>query len=357
MFKKPGRIMLALLMLVGLPAGAWAHDPGLSAAEVRLSATQVVVSLSIARSDVTSVLASGSGLNGALIESEWDALRPHLEQFGRNAIELMIEDRALAPESVEIQTDDSTGVSFLISYDREVGSLIRIRSATIKTLPRGHREYVSVIDEHGTKLGERVLDAASDKLEVDLNKTVKAQTALQFLGLGVEHILTGYDHLVFLFGLLLAGAGFKDIAKIITSFTAAHSITLALSALDLVRVPATVVEPLIAVSIVYVGIENIFRRGLKWRWLLTFGFGLFHGFGFASALGDLGIGSGTAAALPLISFNVGVEAGQLAVAVIVLPFIWQLRKHPVFVTRLSPACSILISLAGSIWLIERVLGE
>jgi hydrogenase/urease accessory protein HupE len=291
------------------------------------------------------------------MESEWAALRPQLEQFGRTAIEVLMEDGALAPGSVEIHTEESGGVSFLISYDREAGSRLRIRSAMMKTLSRGHREYVSVLDEHGTKLGDKVLDAVSDELEVDLSSATQAPTVLQFVALGVEHILTGYDHLVFLFGLLLAGAGFKDIAKIISSFTAAHSITLALSALDLVRVPSAVVEPLIAVSIVYVGIENVLRRGLKWRWLLTFGFGLFHGFGFASALRELGIGSGPAAALPLISFNVGVEAGQLVVAAVVLPLIWQLRRRPIFVTRLSPACSILVSIAGSIWLIERVLGE
>jgi len=355
--KKPGRIILALLVLVGLPAGARAHDPGLSAAEVRLSATQVVVRLSIAYSDIESVLAMTGDLNGALIAGKIDAVRPQLEQLGRNAIEVLIEDRALASTSVEIGTDESGAVSCVISYDGEAGSRLRIRSAMMKTLSRGHRQYVSVFDEHGKKLCEKLLDAASDELRVDLSSAVHSPTALQFVGLGVEHILTGYDHLVFLFGLLLAGAGFKGIAKIITSFTVAHSITLALSALDLIRVPATVVEPLIAVSIVYVGIENIFRRDLKWRWLLTFGFGLFHGFGFASALRDLGIGTGAAAALPLISFNVGVEAGQLAVAIIVLPLIWQLRKRPVFATRLSPVCSLLISIAGSIWLIERLLGE
>src|SRR6185295_17497952 len=121
-----------------------------------------------------------------------------------------------------------------------------------------------------------------------------------FVLLGIEHILTGYDHLIFLLGLLLAGASFKNVAKIITSFTVAHSITLALSTFDLVRIPSAVVEPLIAVSIVYVGLENIFRRDLKWRWLLTLGFGLVHGFGFASALRSLGIGSGTGAAMPLV---------------------------------------------------------
>ena len=340
------RILISLLVLFSLSAVARAHDPGLSAAEVRLSSTQVVVRLSIAYSDIESSVGANPG--GPLTERQ-------LEQVARNGIELMIEDRALTPASVEFLPDEARAVSFLISYHREPGSRLRVRSAIINTLARGHREYVSIVDGNGKKLRDKMLDSASNELEFDLGSTAQAPTVLQFLFLGVEHILTGYDHLVFLVGLLLAGAGLRDIAKIITSFTAAHSITLALSTLDLVRVPASVVEPLIAVSIVYVGIENIFRRDLKWRWLLTFGFGLFHGFGFASALSDLGIGSGAAAALPLVSFNVGVEAGQLAVAVIVLPLIWRLRTRPAFVARWAPACSILISIAGAFWLVERIL--
>jgi hydrogenase/urease accessory protein HupE len=204
-----------------------------------------------------------------------------------------------------------------------------------------------------------ILDSGSDKLELAIEASSSARTGslLQFLGLGVEHILTGFDHLVFLLGLLLVGVGFRDVARIITSFTAAHSITLALSTLDVVRIPPAIVEPMIALSIVYVGVENIFRRDLKWRWLLTFCFGLIHGFGFASALRDLGIGAEGGVALPLISFNLGVELGQLGVSGVVFPLIWKYRKRPEFATRFAPACSILIGIAGCFWLIERILGE
>jgi hydrogenase/urease accessory protein HupE len=172
----------------------------------------------------------------------------------------------------------------------------------------------------------------------------------------VEHILTGYDHLVFLLGLIIAGAGFRAVAKIITSFTLAHSITLALATLDVVRISPGLVEPLIAASIVYVGLENIFRRDLRWRWLLTFGFGLVHGFGFASVLKELGIGAGgVSTAVPLVSFNLGVEMGQIAIAALALPLIWKFRERPSFVVRYAPACSVLITLAGAFWFIERTL--
>jgi hypothetical protein len=155
---------------------------------------------------------------------------------------------------------------------------------------------------------------------------------------------------------MIAGASFRAAAKIITSFTVAHSITLALATLDMVRISPGVVEPLIAASIVYVGVENIFRRDLNRRWLLTFGFGLAHGFGFASVLKELGIGAGgVSAAVPLVSFNLGVEMGQIAIASLALPIIWKLRDRPAFAARYAPACSALISLTGAIWFIERTL--
>jgi len=126
--------------------------------------------------------------------------------------------------------------------------------------------------------------------------------------------------------------------------------------LGLVNISSSIVEPMIAVSIIYVGLENIFSSNLKWRWLLTFGFGTIHGFGFASVLRDLGVGSGSSAALCLISFNAGVEVGQLSIAVVALPIIWSLRRQQMFVTRLAPACSLIISVAGALWLVTRLLG-
>jgi hydrogenase/urease accessory protein HupE len=177
----------------------------------------------------------------------------------------------------------------------------------------------------------------------------------QFLLLGVEHIVTGYDHLLFLFGLLIVGSSFWGAWRIITAFTVAHSLTLVLATFDLLRLPSSLVEPLIAVSIVYVGLENLCRRDLHHRWLLTFGFGLVHGLGFASVLRDLGLGAvgGSAAVVPLLAFNVGVELGQVAIAVLVLPLMWKGQQLPQFFPRFATACSVLVMLAGTYWLVER----
>jgi hypothetical protein len=131
---------------------------------------------------------------------------------------------------------------------------------------------------------------------------------------------------------------------------------LAAATFNLAQIPSRIVEPLIAASIVFVGIENLLRSGVpKARQSVAFGFGLIHGFGFASVLREMGIGAGTGGvALPLLSFNVGVELGQVMVAAVALPIIWKLRANPVFMVRWVPACSAVVVLLGSFWFVERV---
>src|SRR6185503_11254312 len=169
-----------------------------------------------------------------------------------------------------------------------------------------------------------MLRPGDNVLEIQLAGTKGTEppvsTFAGFLKLGVEHIWTGYDHLMFLFALLLVCPDFKSAIQVVTFFTVAHSITLAFATLNLVWVSGRVVEPAIAASIVYVGVENLIRsEGPKGRWLITFLFGLIHGFGFASILRDLGVASSTTGVtVPLVAFNLGVEAGQIVVAGILL---------------------------------------
>ncbi len=178
-----------------------------------------------------------------------------------------------------------------------------------------------------------------------------------FFELGVRHIWTGYDHLLFLFGLLAVCASFRSCVTIVTCFTLGHSLTLAAATLDWANLPARYAEPLIAASIVYVGLENLWRRGSEppRRGALTFCFGLIHGFGFAGVLRELGVGRGEDVFLPLFSFNLGVEAGQIVIAAAVLPIVWRLRKNEKFLRRGVPAVSALVAAAGLYWLLERTV--
>jgi hydrogenase/urease accessory protein HupE len=216
----------------------------------------------------------------------------------------------------------------------------------------------------GKPIAEALLSASADTLEArgcDSASTPGRPAAIAsitgFLALGIKHILTGYDHLLFLFGLLLVTRRLTGALQIITCFTLAHSITLALATLSPVAAPPRIVEPLIAASIVYVGLENLWRGGEpKGRWLLTFAFGLIHGCGFASALRELGVGAnGSGVALPLVSFNLGVELGQLSIAALVLPLLWRLNTRPAFLRRCVPACSVAIVILGGVWFVQRLV--
>lgn len=179
-----------------------------------------------------------------------------------------------------------------------------------------------------------------------------------FFRLGVEHIFTGYDHLFFLLGLLLVCRRWTHLVTIITAFTVGHSLTLALATLGWVNPPGRWIEALIALSILFVGVENLARRGAEppGRWALALLFGLVHGFGFATVLRELGVGEkGGAIALPLLAFNLGVELGQLVFAAFVLPFLWLGRRHPAFVRFVIPSLSAMVALAGAYWLLERLV--
>jgi hydrogenase/urease accessory protein HupE len=240
-------------------------------------------------------------------------------------------------------------------------------------LPRGHQQLLFVEDRREAGSGDltsRML--LDDVLEVDrdaavwlllpVGKRTPAEAApvsrISFFQFGLEHILGGYDHLVFLAALLLVSASFREAASVVTCFTVAHSMTLALAALDLVRLSASVVEPLIALSIAYVAVENVWGTpSLRRRMVITFFFGLIHGLGFATALREIGLGTVPGGIVwPLLTFNLGVEAGQLGVAAVLFPLLVWLRQQRRVAAYLVPVGSAVIGLAGAVWFVNRVAG-
>ena len=177
----------------------------------------------------------------------------------------------------------------------------------------------------------------------------------RFVASGVHHILIGPDHLLFLVGLLLLGGTLRRLVVVVSAFTVAHSITLSLAALNLVTPPPWIVEPAIALSIVYVGADNLtVRGGRDMRAWIAFAFGLIHGFGFANVLREMELPP-RALGWSLFSFNLGVEIGQLFVVVIVAAALGAVRaRNPRAATRLAYAGSVVVIAAGTFWFIERV---
>ncbi len=172
---------------------------------------------------------------------------------------------------------------------------------------------------------------------------------------GVEHILGGFDHLLFLLGLLVVGGRLRAVLAVITAFTVAHSITLGLAVLRVWSPSPTWIEPIIALSVAWVAFENLRASDLDHRWRLTFAFGLVHGFGFAGALGELRVPAPDVPAALLV-FNLGVEAGQLFVLALVWPLILLARRSEGFRVHGVRALSIGIGVVAVYWFVERVLG-
>jgi hydrogenase/urease accessory protein HupE len=234
------------------------------------------------------------------------------------------------------------------------------KSAAPKTLvPQSKIIGDTIVKNPPTDLTDSVLSNQNKKSQQHVlvfEKQSWWQKGRSFFVLGIKHILTGYDHLLFLFGLLLISIRLFDVIKIVTSFTIAHSITLGIAALGIFVLPAHLTESLIALSVSYIAFENIFLMQKNFtpriqRWLITFFFGLIHGFGFSSVLREIGLpkeGLITA----LLSFNVGIEIGQLSIVLLLLPLLMYIRK-----TRWSllfiKVCSMIIGSFGIIWFFQR----
>ncbi|QCJ41631.1 HupE/UreJ family protein [Bacillus sp. S3] len=202
--------------------------------------------------------------------------------------------------------------------------------------------------------GQTVQPSAEPKKTEEAHpvKTTTSSSWFSFLKLGMNHILSGYDHLLFLLSLLIARQTFKQLAATITAFTIAHSITLTLTVLGIINIPASFVEPAIALSICYVSLENIFRKKINYRWAITFVFGLIHGMGFADILKEMNIPKSSLAA-DLASFNIGIEMIQLAIVILLLPLLSILYRSK-YSRKAIVTFSIIAFLLGGIWLIERL---
>jgi hydrogenase/urease accessory protein HupE len=227
-------------------------------------------------------------------------------------------------------------------------------TATMFPYDPQHQTFLNIYE--GSALTQAILDGGRTTFEYFAGTRQGAFAVVQkFLPAGIHHILIGPDHLLFLVGLLLLGGTVRQLAVIVTSFTVAHSITLSLAALNIVSPPARLIEPAIALSIVYVGADNLLiRDGRDVRAWIAFAFGFIHGFGFANVLREMELPA-RALGWSLFSFNVGVEIGQLLVVGVVATALAALRARSEAAGRqLAFAGSIVVMAAGAFWFVQRV---
>jgi len=336
------RILLVPLLLgVLLPGAAGAHALHLSTGEVTVDGRRVEAVLQFAR-------------------AELDVLRP--EEVPRT-IQVSTDGAActLAGSSVAPAQEDGVAVTATWECPRAPGRL-RLELGFLDRVPEGHL-HVALLRLPGITV-QRTARASAPVLEVEAQPSAWAGAG-RFLRLGAEHIFQGSDHIAFLIGVLLLGGSFRQLVGIVTAFTVAHSMTLALATLGWVVPPPRLIEPLIALSIAAVGVENLLslrpplspervRAAIGHRWRLTFGFGLVHGFGFAGALRALDLPRALLAP-SLLTFNLGVELGQLVIVALVWPLLRWLRG----VRGMWPAgirwASAGVAALGVYWLLERVM--
>ena len=228
-------------------------------------------------------------------------------------------------------------------------------TATLFPYDPAHQTFLNFY-EGGTLTSQAILDRSHPQLEYFVGDRQGVFAVIRkFVPAGVHHILVGPDHLLFLVGLLLLGGSIRRLLLVVSAFTAAHSITLSLAALNIVTPPARLIEPAIALSIVYVGVDNLMvGRGRDVRAWIAFVFGFIHGFGFANVLREMNLPS-RALGWSLFSFNVGVEIGQLLVVAVVASVLIALRsRNEAAGRRLAFAGSLAVIVLGAFWFIQRV---
>ncbi len=246
---------------------------------------------------------------------------------------------------------DQDGVVAHVTWScGEAGGDLVYRSTVLIALDRAAKQVVLITDARETS--QTLLDATRTEVRLTAPPPSLLYVVGRYVEAGIEHIFLGYDHIAFLIAVVLWARRLWPVIKIVTAFTVAHSITLSLAALQIVVVPSAIIEPAIAASIVFVAIENFFSRNVDRRWRDTFGFGLIHGFGFASALQEFGLPRDSLVPA-LAAFNLGVELGQVAIVSLVVPALVLLDR---FVTaspgaRPSRAAALVYPISGAIALL------
>ena len=355
------RAVLFLVALAGLaPVPAAAHPAPFSFLDLHLDRTGLTGTLTVHDLDAAFELRIGDAdalLDPAVARRHGDALAAVLG--ARLRVEL---DGRVVPITLSdvVPVADRQGLRFTLSVPAATAAPGRLSvHAVLFPYDATHQTFVNVYED-GTLRQQAILDAGHPDATYYAGSWQGVTAVLgTFVPSGIRHILIGPDHILFLIGLLLLGGTLGRLGLIATAFTLGHSVTLSLAALDVYSPPAAVVEPLIALSIVLVGVDNLLVGGAAPAgrdlrpWMAGL-FGLVHGFGFASVLKEFGLPR-EALGWSLVGFNTGVELGQLAIVVPCAAALAALRRHSAVAgTRVAVIGSVVVALAGTWWFVQRV---
>jgi hypothetical protein len=362
-----GHVLLALALLAAVTA-AHAHNPDTSYAAVTITGEAVSFRLTYDLFTLQKVAPLDANRDGRITREELTQGLPAIQAFIRGHVAVAINDEdADLGEATGLVWPSEAGDAIAEADYHTANGLIHF--TFLRRVPEPC-ESLLLTFRFEPPLGERhtvlgTLTCGSDQLEVTFTRFEPdyeyvtglepplARNLWRFLRLGIEHLFLGYDHLCFLLALVIASRT-RELVMIVTSFTIAHSLSLLLAALDVVRLPPRLVECAIAATIIHVAVQNLRGAPTGRRWALTFGFGLIHGFGFAAVLGEMKLPT-QGLVRCLLSFNLGVEVGQLALVGALLPLVAWMRRGP-HGRRTMQALSFVLAGFGTLWLADRALG-
>ena len=353
-------------------AAAFAHKPSDSYLSLSVEGAAVRGQWDIALRDLEFAIGLDSNGNGEITWGELRARHTDIAAYALARLSVSADGRncKLSP-TTHLVDEHSDGTYEVMRFDANCGARppasVELAYSLFFDLDPTHRGLLRF--ERAGTTQTVVLSPDRPRLAFRAGETSLLAQFLDYLREGIWHIWIGFDHILFLLSLLLPSvlifnkyewkaAGhfrepFWDVLKVVTSFTVAHSITLSLAALSVVALPSRLVESTIALSVVLAALNNLKPVVAERRWAVAFAFGLIHGFGFASVLADLGLPQG-ALLLALVGFNLGVEAGQLAIVGAFLPVAYALRGTWFYRYVVFAGGSAAIALVALIWLVERV---
>lgn len=367
------RIAALLLMLIAVGA-AQAHISSSGFLVIHAEGQTLNGSMELAIRDAELAVGVDTNNDGKITWGELRASEPKLAQYVAEHLNLSAADSNCPLKFQALQVNERVDGNYVwLPFTAQCAistKRLTVHYSLMDGIDPSHRGLLTLTS--GTIAQTAVLGggSATTATSFTLNEPSRWRTFVEYMQAGIEHIWGGIDHLLFLISLLLpavlfrkkdhwepvtsARPAFFSILKVVTAFTLAHSITLTLAALDVVRLPSRLTESVIAASIIVAALNNIFPVVTESRARIAFAFGLLHGFGFASVLADMGLPSG-ARLLSLVGFNLGIEAGQLAVVLAVMPIVYRLRAGRLYRNALLPWGSAAIAGLALVWLVQRAV--
>ena len=362
-------LILALLLL--WPQPGLAHKPSDSYLALKAEGSTLSGQWDIALRDLEHAIGLDADGDGAITWGELRARHGDIAAYALSRLKLRADGRECALKATDHLVDShSDGAYAVLRFDAACGS------ATIRTVDVEYRLFFDLDPTHrgllrwqaGEHSATGVLGPERAQMQLQVGAGSRLAQFMAYGGEGVWHIWIGIDHVLFLLTLLfpavltMRGRGwvpvdsfataFWDVFKVVSAFTVAHSITLSLAALSIVSLPARLTETAIALSVALAALNNIWPTVHGRRWMVAFGFGLIHGFGFASVLADLGLPEQTLL-IALLGFNLGVEAGQLAIVAVFLPLAYGARRTLFYRRIILIGGSAVIAVIAAVWMAER----